>query len=83
MTRNPEIENLQARQRIDEILTKSLPLMPSGMMMNLLVKKILLEFAVSPNMIRSFIKEFYIDTKIVKLDEDILYSIGGINEEKM
>ena len=67
MVTNPSRENYLARNFINERVDIILKGVDCDY--KLLIKEILLKFAVTRGSIETFLKEFYIETGIIKIDE--------------
>ena len=72
MSNNAEKERLLARKLIDKILKVRLIDEPEGIHINNIVREITLVYAVPPLMVKSFIKECYVELGLVDLQDNIL-----------
>ena len=72
MVSNPFKEERDCRKQIDNILATLTKGKVDSIEYKLLVRQCLINFAVSRSMVENFIKEFYVDTGEIKLDDNIL-----------
>lgn len=70
MPSNPYVDEMRACKYIDRALTKTIKEMPNGIHMNEIVLQVKLLYPVSQNFIKRWIKDMYINSGLVKYDEE-------------
>lgn len=70
MSRNPQKDYLKARIFIDKQISN---ISVEGTRINSIIRSSVLTYPISEQMIRNFIKKFYIDEGLVELRDEVLY----------
>ena len=80
MPSNPEKYKYEARRMINKIIMQTLPEQDDGLNFKQLIREVIISIPVSPLVVKSFIKEYYVDLGVVDLKDGILFFKGGSNE---
>lgn len=71
MPSNPHKNEQYCRVNLHKILTQALPRVGSMLYADL-IREAILQYPVSPLMVKRFVQEYYIDTGVVKLNDGVL-----------